>query len=159
MNTLFGPPPATLQLLLDDPAEHDFPCAERLLGGLTPQQAVTVPPGLSHSIAAILAHMHANVVFNLELIGSAEPLSFQPPENLWPAVSAGQWPHLAQAFLADLARLGQVAQNAQELERTLYPATADEPGWTVGYKLTASVAKHNAYHFGQIALIRRLVGA
>ncbi|WP_192930861.1 DinB family protein [Deinococcus sp. AJ005] len=159
MDTLFGPPPATLQLLLDDPAEHDFPCAERLLSGLTPQQAVTVPPGLSHSIAAILAHMHANVAFNLGLIGSADPLSFQPPENPWPSVSAEEWPHLAQAFLADLARLGQVGQDAQELARTLYPATADEPGWTVGYKLAASVAKHNAYHFGQIALIRQLIGA
>ncbi|CAM3800687.1 hypothetical protein DESA109040_21770 [Deinococcus saxicola] len=50
---LFGPPPATLQLLLADPAEHDFACAERLLGGPMPQQAVDVLHGLPHSIAAI----------------------------------------------------------------------------------------------------------
>ncbi|CAM3807018.1 DinB family protein [Deinococcus frigens] len=156
---LYGPPPATLQLLLDDPAEHDFPCAERLLSGLTPQQAVEVPPGLSHSIAGILAHMHANVVFNLGLVQSEDPPSFRPPGDAWPSVSAREWPPLVQAFLADMARLGQIAQDAQELERRLYPATSTEPGWTVGYKLAASVAKHNAYHFGQIALIRRLLGA
>ncbi|CAM3800720.1 DinB superfamily protein [Deinococcus saxicola] len=63
-----------------------------------------------------------------------------------------------------MTALGQTTRDARELERTLYPATAypataDEPGWTVGYKLAASVARHNACHSGQIALLRRLVGA
>ncbi|GGL68992.1 hypothetical protein GCM10010840_03870 [Deinococcus aerolatus] len=58
-----------------------------------------------------------------------------------------------------MAQLGKIAQDEREPERTFYPPTASAPSWTVGYKLTMSVAKHNAYHFGQIALVRRLLGA
>lgn len=58
-----------------------------------------------------------------------------------------------------MAELGRVARGGGDLDRIVYPATETEPAWTVGYKLAASVAKHNAYHFGQIALLRRLIGA
>lgn len=42
-----------------------------------------------------------------------------------------------------------------------FPALARilDPSWTVGYKLPCSVAKHNAYHLGQIVVLRRLIGA
>lgn len=150
---LYGPPSATLRLLLAVAG------AERLLGGLTSQQATTVPPGLPHSTAGILGHMHANVMFNLGLIQSEDPGNFAAPTDLWPPISAGEWTPLVQAFLGGMAQLGEIAQEGRELERTLYPPTASAPGWTVGYKLALSVAKHNAYHFGQTALIRRLVGA
>ncbi len=154
---LFGPPLATLELLLDDPAEHDFASAERLLRGLSGEQAVTVPPGLPYSIAAILAHMNANVQFNLDLIRSPDPVTFKNPYKNWPTVTSKMWPELVAEFLAGTTELGRVAR--EELGRILYPSVGEEPAWTVGYKLAASVAKHNAYHFGQIALLRRLVGA
>jgi hypothetical protein len=44
-----------------------------------------------------------------------------------------------------------------DLSTIVYPATETEAAWTVGYKLSASVAKHTAYHLGQIALMKRLV--
>ncbi len=151
---LLGPPPETLVLLLDDPAEHDFASAERLLKGITGEQATTAPLGLPYSVAAILAHMHANVRFNLDL-ARGQPAVFGEP---WPAVTAEAWPELVAAFLADIAELKRVARGG-DLGQIVYPATETEPSWTVGYKLAASVAKHNAYHFGQIALLRRLIGA
>lgn len=43
---LFGPPPATLEVLLDDPQEQDFPATARILRGLAPEQALALPPGL-----------------------------------------------------------------------------------------------------------------
>ena len=58
-----------------------------------------------------------------------------------------------------MSQLEQVARDEDELGRVLYPEAGDEPAWTVGYKLALSVAKHNAYHLGQIALLRRLVEA
>ena len=148
-DTLFGPPSATLEVLLDDPAEHDFASAERLLSGLSGEQAVTVPPGLPYSIAAILAHMNANVRFNLDLIRSPDPATFKNPYENWPNVSSETWPELVAEFLAGMAELGRVARE-EALNRVLYPNTGTEPAWTVGYKLAVSVAKHNAYHFGQI---------
>ena len=58
---LFGPPAATLAILLDDPDEHDFPSVARILTGLTPALALAVPPGLPYSIARIVAHMNSNM--------------------------------------------------------------------------------------------------
>ena len=66
-----------------------------------------------------------------------------------------QW-GLVEAFLDGMKALVEVARN-EDLGRVLYPATLTEPGWTVGYKLSPSVAKHNAYHLGQIALLRKLL--
>ncbi len=158
-NTLYGPPSATLEILLDDPDEHDFASMQRLLDGLSGEQAVTTPHGLPYSIAAILAHMNSNVQFNLDLIRSDNPVNFANPYENWPTVSVDEWPSLVQAFLSGMAELKRIAQEGEELERTLFPAMNEEPAWTVGYKLVASVAKHNTYHLGQIAVLRRLTGA
>ena len=157
-NVLFGPPPATLEVLLEDPDEHDFPAATRILSGLTPAQAMLMPLGLPYSIAQVVAHMLANMKFNLELIEADEPARYRNPYEAWPPVQAEQWPALATEFLATLERLKQLARE-HALERVVYPANSDEPAWTVGYKLACSVAKHNAYHLGQIVVLRRSIGA
>ena len=156
---LFGPPPSTLAILLDDPAEHDFPAALRILRGLTGEKAVALSPGLPHSIGQILAHMNANVQSNLSLIRAADPAKHAESVELWPTVSAEGWPRLVEEFLSGLRTLEQIAREGTGLDRVLYPATEREPAWTVGYKLACSVAKHNAYHFGQIVVLRRLLGA
>ncbi len=156
---LFGPPPSTLEILLDDPDERDFPAPLRILRGLTPEKAVTVPPGVPYSIAQIVAHMHANVRFNLGLIRASDPARYASSFENWPAVSAEDWPRVVDDFLVDLRTLRQIAREGTDLNRVLYPATEGEPAWTVGYKLACSVAKHNAYHFGQIVVLRRLLGA
>ncbi len=69
---LLGPPPETLTILLEDAEEHDFPSPVRMLAELTPEEAVTVPTGLPYSVADIVAHMNANMKFNLvrRLIGA-----------------------------------------------------------------------------------------
>ncbi|WP_424949751.1 hypothetical protein [Deinococcus sp.] len=69
------------------------------------------------------------------------------------------WLALVAECLHVLRTLLHHAQNLEVLERVVFPATATEPGWTVGYKLTVNVAKHNAYHFGQIVTLRQLLGA
>lgn len=158
MEILYGPPPATLEILLNDREEHDFPAPERILGGLTPEQAVTVPSGLPYSVAKIVAHMHSNMKFNLGLIRAADPSTYIEQFENWPEVTAQEWPGLAEAFLGDLKELTRIAHEA-DLDRILFPAAISSPAWTVGYKLAASIAKHNAYHFGQIVVIRRLLGA
>lgn len=55
--------------------------------------------------------------------------------------------------------LMRIAREAKDLDRVVYPAKGSESSWTVGYKLACSVAKHNAYHLGQIVVLRRLIGA
>lgn len=103
--------------------------------------------------------MQANRQFNLGLIQAQGPARHEHPSALWPAVSVDDWPALCEEFLATLEVLRRIARAGQDLDRVVSPATEDAPAWTVGYKLACSVAKHNAYHLGQIVVLRRLIGA
>ncbi len=156
MPTLYGPPKETLELLLDDPDNHDFPSAKELLRDLTASQACQKVEGLPYTIAEILAHMNSNLWFNLDLIHSAEPEHFVNPYENWPKLSPEDWSNLVATFLEGLAAAKHLAFES-DLKRILFTETTEDPAWTVGYKLALSVAKHNAYHFGQIALLRRLL--
>jgi uncharacterized damage-inducible protein DinB len=159
ITTLHGAPGPTLEILLDDPEEHDFVCAERALEGLSGEVACRRPPGLPFSIAEIVAHLLSNARFNLGLVDNPDPTTYKPPLPNWPAVRADDWERLRLEYLSVLKELKEVAQEGTKLDRIVYPASEDEPAWTVGYKLTCSVSKHATYHTGQIILIRRLLGA
>ena len=149
---LYGPPPDTLLLLL---GHADFASPNQILGNLAADLAGQRLPNAPHSIAEIVGHMQNNMLYNLDLIEGREPL--KRPD--WPRVEEQQYPALVAAFLEVLNTLLRHAQNPEVLERVVFAATATEPGWTVGFKLTVNVAKHNAYHFGQIMTIRQLLGA
>ena len=158
MMTLCGAPEQTLLILLDDPDEHDIPSLERLIGDLSEMEALARPTGLPYSIAEIVAHMLSNARFNLGLIGHPEPESYARPQPEWPAVGPGEWDGVRQSYFRAVQELLETAQRPGVLDQVVFPANSHEPGWTVGYKLTCSVAKHAAYHMGQIAVIRRLLG-
>lgn len=148
-----------MAILLEDPEEHDFAPAKRILGGLSAELALTKREGWPHSIAEILAHVNANVRFNLGLIRSANPEQYENPHPNWPEIRAEDWDALVEQFLQGLRELKAIALEGTDLGRTLYPQTDREPAWTVGYKLALSISKHNAYHLGQIALLRKTLGA
>ena len=149
---LYGPPPDTLLLLL---GHADFASPEQILGNLDAQLAVHRLPNAPHSIAEIVGHMQNNMLYNLDLIEERKTL--QRPD--WPQVEEWDWSALVREFLKVLDTLLLYARNPETLELVVFPATTTEPGWTVGYKLTVHVAKHNAYHFGQIVTMRQLLGA
>ena len=139
MTILHGAPPDTLRQLLNDEAEHDHPSPARLLADLPLELALAKPANAVHSIAEMVAHINANMRFNLALAEGRE----QAREN-WPNVSPQDWPRLAGECLDLLARLQELTFDEANLSRVVYEATGEEPAWTVGYKLTASVAKHGA---------------
>ncbi len=155
---LYGPPPETLNILLEDPSEHDHPAAARILHGLSADQAFAEIPGSPYTITQLLAHVNANLQFNLQLLESDDPVSFVNPLTAWPEVEKSDWAELRESFLTGLATLQRFAAK-EDLTRVLYPATEGESAWTVGYKLAASVAKHTTYHLGHIVLLRRLLNA
>ncbi len=157
MDSLRGPPAATLARLLDDDAEHDHASAARLLAGLTVEEAMTRLLGAPHTIADLLAHLHANNAYNLRMLQAGEPGAVEPPD-LWPEVRAESLEELREHVLAELRELARWARTG-DLERVLFEATEAEPAWTAGYKLAASVAKHTSYHLGQIALLRKMLAA
>ncbi len=149
---LRGPPPDTLTRLL---SHTEFASAAQIIGNLSAAQALSRLPNAPHSIAEIVAHMLHNMQFNLDLI-EGRPAS---REDAWPRPIESQWTALVQTFLDVNQVLIAAAQDPELLGRVVYQASDTEPAWTVGYKLAVNVGLHNAYHFGQIVVLRQLLGA
>jgi hypothetical protein len=151
VKTLYGPPAATLALLIHDRDSQDFLNPALLLKDITANQAFR-SLGLPYTIASLVAHMDANLVYNIRLLrdGHHETL------HLWPQVETQDWESLKSGFLEHLETLEHLAFEL-DLNQIVFTQTETEPAWTIGYKLAASVAKHTAYHLGQIALLKRLV--
>jgi DinB superfamily len=151
-NVLYGPPANTLSMLINDEHAHDFASPRNILEGISAVQATQDIKGLPYTIAEVLAHTNANLTFNLILLRDG----LEPSQENWPKVKPDEWEALKREFLENLNTLSQLAHTL-DLSAIVYPAAETEPAWTVGYKLAASVAKHTAYHLGQIALLKRLV--
>jgi DinB superfamily len=151
-NILYGPPAATLAILINDKDAHDFLDPEDILKGINSEQAATTFAGLPYTIAEILAHTNANLLFNIVLLRDRREVKLEP----WPKVDPNDWETLKAEFIDHLKILVQLSLQL-DLDTIIYAETSTEPAWTVGYKLAASVAKHTAYHLGQIALIKRLI--
>jgi hypothetical protein len=149
---LYGPPADTLSVLINDELAHDFASPRSIVEGISAVQATQAIKGLPYTIADVLAHANANLKFNLVLLRDG----LERSQENWPEVKQSEWEALRTEFLENLTTLSRLAHTLN-LAQIIYPATESEAGWTAGYKLAASVAKHTAYHLGQIALMKRLV--
>jgi hypothetical protein len=152
VNILYGPPADTLSILIKDDLAHDFASPKDMLEGISAVQATKEIHGLPYTIAEVVAHANTNLRFNVALLRDGLKLKLEP----WPKVEARSWEVLKAEFLENLDILVKLSQDL-DLNKIIFPATETEPAWTVGYKLAASVAKHTAYHLGQIALMKRLI--
>ena len=130
----------------------------KLLKGLTPDQAATHPIPNGHSIWEVVLHMTAwtnEVRRRLEGARAAEP-----SEGDWPAVAIVSTPSWdaaqAQLAAAHAQLIGAVealpaTRWAEPVGRIRQPALGT--GVTVGGMLVG-LAQHDAYHTGQLALLR-----
>ena len=116
------------------------------------------PEGAPHTAWQLLEHMRIAQRDILDFCVNAgyEELSF--PDDYWPpadqAPDDAAWSGSVERFRRDLERLKQlVADPNTDLFRTIPHGT----GQTV-LREALVVADHNAYHLGQLALLRRLLG-
>ncbi len=117
------------------------------------------PTGLPYSAWELLEHMRIAQNDILRFSQSADYVSPQWPEGYWPGHSApeneAQWDRSVKAFRKDLAEFHKlIADPSQDLYRKL--------PWGDGQTLLREallIADHNAYHVGQLVLVRRLLGA
>lgn len=125
---------------------------EASLSDLTPEQAATVPPGLPHSVAGLLAHINWWLSWMLEVIETGQAAPYPEHASVtWPAVTAADWERLKTEFYVLLARV-DTHTSRPDLQN---PVNHDE---TLG-ELLADFALHTAHHFGQIITVRQLIGA
>ena len=129
-----------------------FTPASRVLDGLTPEQVITKLEGWPHSMAEIVAHMLFWQKHDITTIETgAEPEVSAGAD--WPAVTKEDWPRLKDEFLACLETSREMTRNPENLNRLILGGR-----YSVGLRMVWFTG-HNAYHLGQVVMLRRILGA
>lgn len=116
-------------------------------------------PGVPHTAWRLVEHMRIAQWDILEFSHDAAHVSPDFPQGYWPATdgppSAAAWEKSIEAFLADREALAAlVTDPAVDL---LAPIPHGDGQTVLREALLA--ADHNAYHLGQLVLLRRCLGA
>lgn len=124
-----------------------------------PEDAMnTCPPRVSYTPWHLLEHIRRAQNDILEFIRDPRYVSPPWPEGYWPATDAkatrAQWQETLRGFRSDLADLqAMVADPAVRLTDPLPHA----PGYNI-FREILLVADHNAYHVGEFAILRQVMG-
>jgi hypothetical protein len=145
-----------LYLLRGGGAHLDF---DKAIAGLPPALRGARVPGLPHTPWRLLEHLRIAQWDILEFSRNPRHQSPPFPEGYWPAgdapPDAAAWDRSVAAFRADLRAMQDlVADPATDL----FAPLAHGEGQTV-LREALLVADHNAYHLGQLVVVRRLLGA
>jgi hypothetical protein len=130
-----------------------------VIKGLPPQLRGTRPKGASHSPWELLEHMRIAQRDILEFTRNARHESPKWPEGYWPdspkPASPKAWAKTVAAVRADLQAVKDIATDKSI---DLFAKIPHGDGQTVLREILL-VADHNAYHIGQLATVRKLLGA
>ena len=133
----------------------------RFLEGISARDAARRPLGGAHSMWELVLHMTAWTDEVRRRLGGAEPAT--PEAGDWPAVgdpTEDAWERAkARLAAAHAAVLDDAARlSLPDLARRVGSVRDPELGTGVTYAgLLVGLAQHDAYHTGQLALVRRLV--
>ncbi|MFZ0816870.1 MAG: DinB family protein, partial [Candidatus Sulfotelmatobacter sp.] len=157
--------------LLHGMGSHADPIA--CVEDLSAEQAACHIEGFPHSIRQLVYHMNYWMDYELRRIRNEKPAypqhnseSFPPmpsPINLQDGVQndAQDWDRLRQRFADLLANFAMLANSTpQEMQRQV--ETVHEADKKIAGTLEAvlwQMVAHNSYHVGQIAMVRRMLGA
>jgi len=117
------------------------------------------PKGAGHSAWQLLEHLRIAQWDILEFSRNATHESPKWPEGYWPASAAPPddkaWDKSVRAFRRDLKALCELVSDPAT---DLYAGIPHGSGQTI-LREALLVADHNAYHIGQLILVRKLLGA
>ncbi|MFC6590611.1 DinB family protein [Deinococcus lacus] len=125
---------------------------EAVLSGLSGEQATQRPDHLPHSVAELVAHVNWWNRWMLDILetGEAKPYP-EHASDTWPTAVPQDWERVRADFYELLSRIDAHATRPDLAS----PVNHEE---TVG-ELLADFALHTAHHFGQIIVVRQLLGA
>jgi len=116
------------------------------------------PAGAAHTAWQLLEHMRIAQWDILEFCRSAKHVSPEFPSGYWPATEAppdaSAWEKSLEAFRADLKGMEQLVEDPKT---DLFARIPHGEGQTI-LREALLVADHNAYHLGQLVMLRRLLG-
>ena len=132
---------------------------DKAIAGLPAELRGARVAGQPHTPWRLLEHLRLAQWDILEFSRNPRHVSLAFPEGYWPAgdgpPDADAWEHSVAGFRADLKAMQDlVADPATDL----YAAIPHGEGQTI-LREALLVADHNAYHLGQLVLLRRLLGA
>ena len=144
------------KLLAWGDAHVDF---DRAVAGLAPELRGERPGRLPYSPWELLEHLRITQHDILDFSRNPHYAELSWPEDYWPASAAppdaDAWDRSIAAFHADRDALRALADDP---EIDLFARIPHGQGQTYLRELLL-VADHNAYHVGQLVLVRRLLGA
>ena len=132
-----------------DDVMKDFPAAMR----------GTKPKGAEHTAWQLLEHLRIATRDILEFSRNAKHVSPEWPGGYWPKTakppSNDGWKKSITSFKKDMKAMLDLVENP---ETDLHARIPHGTGQTI-FREALLVADHNAYHLGQLVLLRRLLGA
>jgi hypothetical protein len=129
-----------------------------LLAGITAREAGKAVPGLPYTLWQLIEHLRITLYDILEF--SRDPAYQSPewPEGYWPAEAAPASPaELEKSIQTISAGLEAMIRLVQDPARDLFEPFGHGQGQNL-LREAMLVAEHNAYHLGQIVVLRRLLG-
>ena len=145
-----------IQLLRSGHAHATF---DDVVNGFPLDKVGIRPAGAPHSAWELLEHLRIAQNDILRFSQSGEHVSPPFPGGYWPSAPApentGKWNESVDSFRADLDEFTAMLHDHSKDLHHPFP-------WGDGQTLLREallIADHNAYHMGQMVLVRRLVGA
>jgi uncharacterized damage-inducible protein DinB len=118
----------------------------------------TRPPGAPYSAWELLEHMRIATHDILEFSRDAKHVSPDWPAGYWPKKpappNAAAWDKSVKSLQQDLEAMGKFVADPKT---DLFEKIPHGSGQTV-LREALLIADHNAYHLGQLVLVRRLLG-
>ncbi len=145
-----------VNLLLERQAHMLF---EDAIAGFPKAQINGRPPGLDYTFWHLLEHLRICQHDILDYIRNPQYQALNFPNDLWPPKETNTdetgWQQTIDQFLADRQALVEIVQNP---ETDLYAQIPH--GWE-GHNILREilvVADHNAYHLGELGILRQVMG-
>jgi DinB superfamily len=132
---------------------------DRAIAGLPAELRGARPAGIPHTAWRLLEHMRIAQWDILEFSRNPAHVSPDFPAGYWPEGDAPPdseaWDRSVAAFRADLKAMEDLVANPAT---DLFAAIPHGDGQTI-LREALLVADHNAYHLGQLVVVRRALGA
>lgn len=145
----------TLRRSFDGDAWHG-PAVTDAITGVTDVQAARRPPGGAHSIWEITLHVAAWANEVARRLHGHDP--GEPQEGDWP-VTGGSWREAMQRVKAARDRVVRRVEELADADLDTVVGGTRDPALGTGFTyggMIEGLAQHNAYHAGQIMLLRRV---
>ena len=130
------------------------PALAELVAGLTAEEAMQRPIPTGHNIWELVLHVTSWSKIALRRVNGGQPQPF--PGEDWPesgGFSEDHWTEIVAAMMDSHQRLCEVVAGLTDEELDKNAPGSDR---SIAF-LLHGVAQHDAYHGGQIALLRKLV--